>query len=134
MKVLKRNKKVIWYANPTGEMEDILDSYGNYTGEQRVVFATPVEYDRFSFGPMQSYAAALSRGFIKQEPYGLVEDYTLPLVTDDMDCPIQPDSRAWVDVEPWDSQGNLVPNTHLVTAVLPSINVVKVTLKKVSIS
>ena len=133
MKVLSRNKKVIWYANPTGS-EDIRDSYGNYTGEQRLTFEAPKKYERFSYGPMQSYAAALSRGFIKQEPYGLVEDYTLPLVTDDLDCPIQPDSRAWVDTEPFDASGNVVPNTHIVTAILPSINVVKVTLKKVSVS
>lgn len=133
MKVLARNKKIIWYANPTGS-EDIRDSYGNYTGEQRLTFSEPVQYDRFSYGAMQAYAAALSRGFIKQEPYGLVEDYTLPLTTDDMNCPLQPESRVWVDIEPYDEHGNLVPHNHIVTAVLPSINVVKVTLKKVAAS
>ncbi len=133
MKVLSRNKKAIWYANPIGT-EDIRDEYGNYTGEQRLTFDTPKRYDRFSYGPMQSYAAALSHGFIKQEPYGLVEDYTLPLVTDDLNCPLQPDSRAWVDTEPFGENGEVLPNTHIVTAILPSINVVKVTLKKVSTS
>lgn len=133
MKVLARNKKIIWYANPTGS-EDIRDSYGNYTGEQRLTFSEPVQYDRFSYGAMQAYAAALSRGFIKQEPYGLAEDYTLPLTTDDMNCPLQPESRVWVDIEPYDGEGNLVPHSHIVTAVLPSINVVKVTLKKVAAS
>lgn len=125
MKVLQRNRKVIYYSLLTGTT-DATDKYGNYTGEPVAVYGTPERYERFSYGPLQ--------GAVSLEQYGLSGDYVLPLVTDDLACPITEDARLWIDAGPYDENGSLTPHTHVVRKVIPSVNVVQVLAKEVSVS
>lgn len=125
MKTLKRNRKIIWYAQPTGERAKTYDAYGRYTGTQQVVYADPVEYDRLS--------TMARKGVIKTEPFGLSDDYVDSFVTDDMQCPIKAETRLWIDTPAYNG-GVLLPHTHVVQAVIPSINVIRILAKNVSVT
>lgn len=123
MKTLKRNHITIYYAKPLG-MTDTTDDYGNDTGEPELSYSAPIRYKRFSFGARQ--------GVITLEPFGLSDGYLQPLVTDDMDCPITEATRIWIGKCP--CKGDGTDYTHVVEAVIPSINVVKVLCRAVSVS
>ena len=125
MRTLKRNHITVFYSLLTGSA-DAVDSFGNYTGETELTFADPVCYKKFSFGPR--------RGVVTQEPFGLADDYVQPLVTTDMNCPVTDSTRLWIGTCPYDSNGVLQPHTHVVEAVIPSINSIRVLCKAVSVS
>lgn len=121
MKTLQRNHAVIYYALPTGKTEKT-DSFGNLTGVPEVAYGTPRRYRRLS--------AQKRKGSIKAERFGLSEDYVDTFVTDDMDCPITVDTRLWVGTCPANNQ----PYTHVVQAIIPSLNVIQIVAKEVSVS
>lgn len=125
MKTLLRDRKIVYYALPTGTAKQT-DAYGNYTGETIATYADPVRYEKLS--------AAKPLGVIKTEAFGLATAYSTTLVTSDMSCPISTETRLWIDREPYDSQGNLVPHTHVVKRVWPTIRVISIVVEEVSVS
>lgn len=125
MRTLKRNHITVFYALLTGETEAV-DEFGNYTGETELTFTDPVCYRQFSYGPR--------RGVVTQEPFGLSNGYVQPLVTTDMHCPVKASTRLWIGKCPYDADGGLQPHTHVVEAVIPSINSIRVLCKEVSVS
>lgn len=126
MKTLRRNHIPIWYSLATGQKVRALDEYGNYTGEMIPEYTEPVLYTRLS--------TRNRKGEIKAKQFGLADEYVESFVTDDMGCPIKQDTRLWVDSSPYDDQGNALPHTHVVDAVIPSLNVIRIVAMAVSVS
>lgn len=125
MKTLLRDRKVVYYALRTGSAKQY-DAYGNYTGEDAPTYGTPTKYDRLS--------AQLPKGSIALKAFGLADEYTETYATHDMNCPIQMDTILWVDALPTDGNGNAVPHTHVVKAILPTVNAIRIVLENVSVS
>ena len=125
MKTLLRDRKKVFYANPTGET-DKTDSYGNITAVPDVSYSKPVCYDKLS--------AAKVQGAIKAEAFGLTGVYQTSFVTSDMKCPFQVDTRLWIDTPPYDNNGNVTPHNYVVKAMIPSINCIRVIVEEVSVS
>ena len=117
MKTLQRNHTVIYYALP-GAVADQTDAYGNLTGVSAVTYGTPVKYTRLS--------TQRRSGWITAERFGLAEGYRDSFVTDDMSCPLTVDTHLWIGAEPTE------PYTHVVEAVLPSLNCIQIIAKEVS--
>lgn len=126
MKTLKRNRMTIWYALATGNNVRQVDSFGRYTGETVPEYADPVEYDRLS--------TRNRKGIIKTEPFGITDDYVDSFVTDDMNCPIKADTRLWIGTNAYDTEGNIVPHTHIVEGIIPSLNVIRILARNVNVS
>lgn len=119
MKTLQRNHTTIYYALP-GTTADQTDQYGNITGVAVTTYSNPVKYTRLS--------TRKRSGWINIERFGLAEDYRDSFVTDDMSCPITPDTHLWIGADP------TAPYTHVVEAVLPSLNYIQIIAKEVSVS
>ena len=125
MKTLLRNRKTVYYALPTGKVKQT-DAYGNYTGETVESYADPVKYERLSARNMT--------GVINSETFGLADAYESSFVTSDMSCPITEDTRLWIDTAPYDKDGNLLPHDHVVKAIIPTINAIRILVDNVSVS
>lgn len=123
MKTLKRNHCKIWYALRTGT-EAQTDSFNNYSGAVPT-YADPVMYDRLS--------TKMRKGVVKLEDFGLSGDYVDSFVTDDMECPIKEDTRLWINTDAYDAGHKPLPYTHVVEAVIPSMNVVRILAREVSV-
>lgn len=124
MRTLLRNRTTVFYSLPTGNTTKARDRFGNLTGE-------PVP----EYGPIYKYtklSARSVRGNIAVEPFGLIERYTDTFVTADMNCPITMGARLWIGKCPCDSDGN--DFTHVVKAVIPTINVIRIVAEGVSVS
>ena len=121
MKVLGRNRIDVWYALVDKET-DTYDAYGNLTGSPKLSYKTPVK-TRMVYGARQ--------GGISLTPHGLEENYTIQMMTDDMNCPVTVGTILWIGLTPTDSQGNAVPHTHVVGAVIPTFNSITYRLTEV---
>lgn len=98
MHILARNKKDLWYANPTGS-EYVSDNNGLKTGEKRQIYATPVKV-RMSMAISSGANNLGSQGIASLEPYGIVTGYTARAVTEDLNCPMEEQSRVWYGILP----------------------------------
>lgn len=121
MKVLARNCISVYYALVDSE-SDTYDAYGNLTGCPKLTYKTPIRA-RMAFG--------VRNGGISLTPQGLSNSYEQTLITDDLSCPITDGTIIWIGVTPMDGNGNLVPHTHVVTGIFPSLNSISYRLKEV---
>lgn len=122
MKTLNRNCIWIYYAL-VAEEADTYDEYGNLTGCPELVYAAPMRA-KMAFGTRQ--------GGISLTAHGLEDNYQQRLITDDMSCPITTGTIIWIDAYPMDCDGHEVPHTHVVSAVVPSINSIAYLLTEVA--
>lgn len=99
MRLLARNKKDLWYANPTGTTSYVTDNNGLKTGEKEVVYDTPVKV-RMSMAISSGANNLGSQGIASIEPYGLVTGYTARAVTEDLNCSMGEESHVWYGIEP----------------------------------
>ena len=120
MRTLAINKRQIYYALYQGESY-VYDADGNRTGEQSPSYGEPVAI---------SMNVSASRGSASYDPFGINENYTKTLVTDDMSCPIKEDSILWVDVPLMDGETR---NKHdyVVTQVARSLNHITYAIREV---
>lgn len=98
MRLLERNKKVIWYATRASS-SPVMDTNGLRTGEREQTYNTPVKA-RMSMAISSGANNLGSQGIASLEPYGLVTGYTARAVTEDMNCPMDEQSRIWYGIEP----------------------------------
>lgn len=98
MRVLSRNKQTLYYANPTG-FEYATDSNGFKTGEKVITYGEPAEAE-MSMAISSGANNLGSQGMVSIEPYGMVTGYTHRAVTEDMNCPMQEESRVWYGITP----------------------------------
>ncbi len=115
MRTLKRNRRTLYYAQPTARAE-IHDEYGNPTGEYTE-----------GKGEIQSAEMNISpeTGVTVLTETGVKISYTRKLVTDDMDCPINELTVLWIDA-PTDGDHN-----YIVKCISKSLNSVKITAERV---
>ena len=98
MRILSRNKKEIWYANPVSNSY-VVDSNGLKTGEKEHTYGTPIK-TRMSMAISSGANNLGSQGIASLEPYGIVTGYTARAVTEDLTCSMGEESHVWYGIEP----------------------------------
>lgn len=131
MRILARNKRDIWFANPTGFTYSV-DGNGFKTGEKTISYSTP-EKARMSMAISSGANNLGSQGIAEVEPYGIVTGYTHRAVTEDMDCAMCEESRVWYGIEPTDNGGDAVPHNFEVVRKAKSLNHLIYYLKEVDV-
>lgn len=121
MKCLTRNKTKFHYSLLT-DTEEILDEYGNESGESRLVYGEPVS----------AYAnISPAKGTAQNEQFGNDLKYDKVIVTDDINCPIGEDSILFIDKTPeCDDDGNYLYD-YIVKGIAKSLNSVSIAVEKV---
>lgn len=135
MRVLERNKKDLWYANRLSS-SFVVDSNGLKTGEKEQVYGEPVK-TRMSMAISSGANNLGSQGIATLEPYGIVTGYTARAVTEDMNCPMEEQSRVWYGIEPTrivEGQEVPVPYNYTVVRKAKSLNHLIYYLKEVDVS
>ena len=124
MKLLKRNLSTIHYCLYE-RSEPILDDDGNETGEDKITYSEPVEFE---------CSVSAATGYSATEMFGNLENYDKTLITDDMECPIDEHSVLFVDKEPeFDTDGRPLYD-YIVWRVAKSINNISFAIRKVDVT
>lgn len=124
MKLLKRNLSTIHYCL-YDKSEPILDDDGNETGEDKITYSEPVEFE---------CSVSAATGYSATEMFGNLENYDKTIITDDMECPINEHSVLFVDKEPeFDTDGRPLYD-YIVRRVAKSINNISFAIRKVDVT
>ena len=113
MRTLKRNKRPVAYAFYDG-VEELQDDDGNYTGEYKVKYTTPVKTLMNVSG---------GRGQADIAMFGFTNNYAKTLVTEDLDTPFNEETVFWIETDP-----DTEPHDYRVSAVARTINQVVIAL------
>ena len=119
MRTLQRNKREISYALYSG-VQDVVDSEGNFTGEQEITYASPVTTRMNVSG---------GRGRAEIELFGVDNPFSRTVVTDDLITPFDTDTVWWFEVNPLTD-----PHNYRCTGVARTINQVVIALAEVEVS
>ena len=119
MRTLQRNKRTIYYALYNG-VQEVVDSDGNYTGEQEV-----------SYGEVHTAKMNVSggRGQAEIELFGVDNPFTRTAVADDLDTPFNTDTIFWFEADPL-----VAPHNYRCTGVSRTINQVVLALAELDIN
>lgn len=90
MRMLNRNKRLIWYAPLIGE-ERVVDSDGNITSEKRLVYGEPHAARVNVSSERGEYVTAL---------FGDIMEYDLVIVCSELALPIDESAAIWVRASP----------------------------------
>ena len=125
MRCMARNKSKFYYASYVGETE-IIDEYGNATGEYAVSYSTPIEH----FGNVSA-----AQGEMQSRQFGESESYDKVIVLDDKNAPIDEHSILWVDTLPLRNEDGSTdtPHDYIVKKVARSLNGVSIAIRKVNV-
>lgn len=126
MRCMVRNKSKIYYASYIGETE-IIDEYGNVTGEYAVSYTNPIKCNA-------NVSAAQGTLIIRQ--FGESESYDKVIVLDDVNTPVDEYSILWVDTLPLLNEDGTTntPHDYTVKKVARSLNGLSIAIKKVNVS
>lgn len=134
MRTMIRNQKSFYFA-PYESKSDILDEYGNLTGEYEIVYGNPVK----AFGNISA-----AQGEMQTRQFGESEIYDKVIVMDNPNTAINEFSVLWVDVVPvltddgaiaLNNDGTKkVPHDYVVKKVARSLNSVSIAISKVNVS
>ena len=119
MRTLQRNKRTIWYALYNG-VADVVDSGGNYTGEQVVSYSEPTEARMNVSG---------GRGQAEVELFGVDNPFTRTAVTDDLTTQFTTDTIFWFEADP-----ETDPHNYRCTGVARTINQVVIALAELDVT
>ena len=122
---MTRNKSTFYYALYTGQTE-IVDEYGNATGEYSVTYGTPTK-------ALGNVSAA--QGEMQTRQFGDSESYDKVLVMDNPRTPIDEYAILWVDTIPGLNEDGSTdtPHDYVVKKVARSLNSVSIAISKVSV-
>ena len=124
MRCMARNKTTFYYALYTGQTE-IIDEYGNATGQYSVTYSDPI---------MALGNVSAAQGEIQTRQFGESENYDKAIVLDEIDTPIDEHSILWVDTPPSiDGGSTKTPHDYVVKKVARSLNSVSIAISKVSV-
>ena len=124
---LQSNRQKIYY----GELEgytDLVDENGYKTGEKVNVYSTP--------SPFLIYVSP-AKGENSWNPYGIGDEYSNVMSTNDRTCPIQEDSVLWVGIDPQIDEITgkaTVEHNYIVTRKAPGLNSILYAIKRVDVS
>ena len=139
MKCLHRNKRPFYYCLYKGEIE-ILDEYGNLSGEKIVTYEDDV---------MEMANISTATGQSNTEQFGNLENYDKVIVIDDLECPIDENSVLFIDKEPEYKDAEYNEQTaititgatvkvpvydYIVRRVAKSLNSISIAVSKVKVS
>ena len=124
MRTLKRNQRKFWYCLYKG-YEEVVDEYGNLSGEKRVLYEDPV--------PMLANVSPAT-GQSNTEQFGNLDNYDKVIVTDWLDCPIDENSVLSIDKPPEHNTDGDLMYDYTVRRVAKSINSVSIAVSKVNVS
>lgn len=134
MRCLLRNMRDFHFAMYSGKNE-IIDEYGNKTGEYEVIYSNPVKCKG-------NISAA--QGEVQSRQFGDSESYDKVIVLDNVNIPIDEYSILWVDITPLineegqlelNDKGEVVtPHDYIVKKVARSLNNVSIAISKVSVN
>ena len=125
MRCLVRNKRTFYYASYMGETE-IVDEYGNITGQYSVNYGNPVK-------TLGNVSAA--QGEMQSRQFGESESYDKVIVLDDRNAPIDEHSVLWVDTLPHLNEDGSTdtPYDYTVKRVARGLNGVSIAISKVDV-
>ena len=125
MRCLARNKATFYYALYTGQ-DEIIDEYGNATGQYSVTYGNPTK-------ALGNVSAA--QGEMQTRQFGESESYDKVIVLDDVNTPIDEYSVLWVDTLPLpNGDGSTdTPHDYVVKKVARSLNSVSIAISKVNV-
>lgn len=118
MRSLNRNKRPIYYALYIGD-EEILDEYGNETGESNPIYGDAIEL-------LCNISATTGEDSV--QPFGSFTNYSRVICVADVDCPITEKSVVWFGVSPEQ------PYNYIVTRKADSKNGILYALKEVTVT
>lgn len=134
MRTLIRNK-VKFYYSLYDKREEIIDEYGNKTGQYELIYTEPI----MMLGNISSAV-----GSIQNRQFGDSESYDKVIVLDNPNTPINEYSHLWVDTLPvlteygklvLDEDGTvLTPHDYIVKKVARSLNSVSIAISKVNVN
>lgn len=126
MRCMIRNKSKFHYASYITETE-IIDEYGNHTGEYEVEYGNPIE----SKGNISA-----AQGEMQSRQFGESESYDKVIVLDDRNATINEHSILWVDTHPrLNADGTTdTPHDYIVKKVARSLNGVSIAIRKVIVN
>lgn len=124
MRCLVRNRVKFYYASYVGETE-LVDEYGNATGEYAVSYSNPIAL-------LGNISAA--QGEMQSRQFGESESYDKVVVLDDR-APLDEHSILWVDTLPVLNEDGTTdtPHDYIVKKVAKSLNGVSVAIRKVNV-
>ena len=125
MRCMVKNKTTFYYA-PYSQRTEIVDEYGNRTGEYEVSHGAPVKM----FGNISA-----AQGEIQNRQFGENESYDKVIVLDNVHTPIDEYSILWVDTLPGlnDDGSTDTPHDYIVKKVARSLNSVSIAISKVNV-
>lgn len=115
MRILARNKKALWYANPL-TVSSVTDKNGLRTGEKEITYSIPVKV-KMSMAISSGANNLGSQGIASLEPYGIVTGYTARAVTEDLNCPMEEQSHVWYGIEPTHTESQNIEENGQTTTV-----------------
>ena len=120
-----RNNSVFYYAKYENNNE-IIDEYGNATGQYEVVYSNPIKV---------SGNISAAKGEMQSRQFGESESYDKVIVLDDRNIPIDEYSILWVDTLPHLNEDGPTETTHdyIVKQVARSLNSVSIAISKVNV-
>lgn len=126
MRCLDRNKRTFYYSTYSGKSE-MIDEYGNKTGEYEITYSNPIKYR----GNISS-----AQGEIESRQFGDSESYDKVIALGKTDIPIDEYSILWVDTLPIISDNGTTetPHDYIVKKVARSLNSVSVAISKVDVN
>ena len=118
-----RNDRPFWYCLYESA-EEIVDEWGNSTGELTPTYSEPVEM----------YAnISPATGLAQTEMFGGLDSYDKVIVTSDMDCPIDEYTVLFVDKEPEHNLDDGLMYDYIVKRVAKSLNSISIAIRKVEV-
>lgn len=118
MRTLNRNKRLIYYALLTDEVEG-LDEYGNETGEPVPVYDIAVEL---------KCNVSAATGADAVQAFGNFTNYSRTLCVADPNCPIDENTIVWFGREPSE------PHNYIVVRKADSKNGILYALREVTVA
>ena len=122
---MRKNKSKFYYASYIGKTE-IIDEYGNSTGEYKILYSNLNEC---------SANISAAQGEIKIRQFGESESYDKVIVLDDINAPTDEHSILWVDTLPLlNADGSTTtPHDDVVNRVAKSLNGLSIAIRKVNV-
>ena len=126
MKCMIRNQRKFYYASYI-KNEEIIDEYGNSTGEYEVIHGNPIK-------ALGNISSAMGETQVRQ--FGESESYDKVIVLDNINSPINEYSILWVDTLPHlnDDGATDTPHDYIVKKVARSLNSVSIAISKVNVN
>lgn len=119
MRCMVRNKQVFYHASYMDKRE-IVDEYGNATGQYEVIYSDPVQ---------ASGNISAAQGEMESRQFGDSETYDKVIVLDNPKSNIDEYSILWVDTTPNKSPSH----DYIVKKIARSLNSVAIAISKVNV-